>query len=124
MFEVRKCRDGFTYEILRQHISSALKGAILMKKVQEQALALEVANQQLQKLREAEHAYLEAIKHELELGREIQGSFLPRGLPEIDHWEIHPAFQPHGRSREIFTMYSSCRMERSCLSSQMCRVKM
>jgi sigma-B regulation protein RsbU (phosphoserine phosphatase) len=98
VFEVRKCRDGFTYEILRQHISSALKGAILMKKVQEQALALEIANQQLQKLREAEHAYLEAIKHELELGREIQGSFLPRALPEIDHWEIHPAFQP---AREV-----------------------
>lgn len=98
VFEVSKCRDGFTYEILRQHISSALKGAILMKKVQEQALALEVANLQLQKLREAEHAYLEAIKHELELGREIQGSFLPRGLPEISNWEIHPAFQP---AREV-----------------------
>ena len=108
VFEISGCRDGFTYEILRQHISSALKGAILMKKVQEQALALEVANQQLQKLRDAEHAYLEAIKHELELGREIQGSFLPRELPTLDAWEICPAFQParevSGDFYDVFTL--------------------
>lgn len=98
VFNVVDCRDGLTYEMLRQYISSALKGALLMKKVQEQALALEVANLQLQKLRDAEHAYLEAIKHELELGREIQGSFLPREMPEIKGWEIEHAFSP---AREV-----------------------
>lgn len=97
-FDVLWCRDGITYEILRQHISSSLKGALLMKKVQEQALALEHANQQLQKLRDAEHAYLEAVKHELELGREIQASFLPREIPQVKGWEICPAFQP---AREV-----------------------
>lgn len=108
IFEICKCRDGSTYEILRQHISSALKGALLMKKVQEQALALESANQQLQKLRDAEHAYLEAIKHELELGREIQATFLPRELPCIDGWEVFPAFQParevSGDFYDVFTL--------------------
>lgn len=98
VFNVVDCRDGLTYEMLRQYISSALKGALLMKQVQEQALALENANFQLQKLRDAEHAYLEAIKHELELGREIQGSFLPREMPEINGWEIEHAFSP---AREV-----------------------
>jgi serine phosphatase RsbU (regulator of sigma subunit)/DNA-binding LacI/PurR family transcriptional regulator len=97
-FQVSDCRDGLTYEMLRQHISSALKGALLMKKVQEQALALETANQQLQKLRDTEHAYLDAIKHELELGRDIQGSFLPREMPDIKGWEVGHAFSP---AREV-----------------------
>ena len=108
IFEVRRCRDGLTYEILQQHISSALKGALLMKKVQEQSSALELANKQLQKLRDAEHAYLEAIKHELELGRQIQMSFLPRTVPQISGWEIVTAFQParevSGDFYDIFTL--------------------
>jgi serine phosphatase RsbU (regulator of sigma subunit)/DNA-binding LacI/PurR family transcriptional regulator len=110
VFYIAQCRNGLTYEILRQHISSALKGSLLMKKVQEQSLALEVANQQLQKLRDAEHAYLEAIKHELELGREIQATFLPRELPDIPGWEILPAFQParevSGDFYDVFTLPS------------------
>ncbi len=94
IFDVKNCMIGYTYEVLRLHLSSALKGALLVKKVQEQAQALEFANRQLQKLRDSEHAYLEAIKHELELGREIQASFLPREMPKIDGWELVPAFQP------------------------------
>jgi serine phosphatase RsbU (regulator of sigma subunit)/DNA-binding LacI/PurR family transcriptional regulator len=109
-FQVDQCRDGLTYEMLRQHISSALKGALLMQKVQEQALALETANQQLQKLRDTEHAYLDAIKHELELGREIQGSFLPREMPEIKGWEVWHAFSParevSGDFYDVFTLPS------------------
>lgn len=108
VFDILWCRDGLTYEILRQHISSSLKGALLMKKVQEQALALELANVQLQKLRDAEHAYLEAVKHELELGREIQSSFLPREIPQVAGWEICPAFQParevSGDFYDVFTL--------------------
>ena len=98
VFEVRRCRNGQTYEILQQHISSALKGTLLMKQVQEQAAALEAANEQLQKLRDAEHAYLKAIKHELELGRDIQTSFLPRSIPEVPGWEVVNYFQP---AREV-----------------------
>ncbi|HEX2957674.1 MAG TPA: substrate-binding domain-containing protein, partial [Chitinispirillaceae bacterium] len=94
IFDVKNCMIGYTYEVLRLHISSALKGALLVKKVQEQAQALEIANRQLQKLRDSEHAYLEGIKHELDLGREIQASFLPREMPDIDGWELVPAFQP------------------------------
>jgi len=107
-FQIGECRDGMVYEMLRKHISSALKGAILMKKVQEQALALESANHQLQKLRDAEHAYLEAIKHELELGRDIQGSFLPREMPEIIGYEVCNAFSParevSGDFYDVFTI--------------------
>jgi len=105
---VDKCKDGLVYETLRLHISSALKGALLMKKVQEQSLALESANHQLQKLRDQEHAYLEAIKHELELGREIQGSFLPREIPKVNGWEIQFAFSParevSGDFYDVFTL--------------------
>jgi phosphoserine phosphatase RsbU/P len=108
IFNVHRCRNGSTYEILQQHISSALKGALLMKKVQEQSVALEQANIQLQKLRDSEHAYLEAIKHELELGREIQNSFLPHTIPEVTGWEIVTAFQParevSGDFYDIFTL--------------------
>ncbi|MBN1600910.1 MAG: SpoIIE family protein phosphatase [Chitinispirillaceae bacterium] len=94
IFDVKNCMIGYTYEVLRLHLSSALKGALLVRKVQEQAQALEIANRQLQKLRDSEHAYLEGIKHELELGREIQASFLPREMPNIKGWELCPAFQP------------------------------
>jgi DNA-binding LacI/PurR family transcriptional regulator/serine phosphatase RsbU (regulator of sigma subunit) len=94
IFDVKNCMIGYTYEVLRLHLSSALKGALLVRKVQEQAQALEIANRQLQKLRDSEHAYLEAINHELELGREIQASFLPREMPQIKGWELCPAFQP------------------------------
>jgi sigma-B regulation protein RsbU (phosphoserine phosphatase) len=108
IFEVHNCRNGLTYEILQQHISSALKGALLMKMVQEQAEALEHANVLLQKLRDAEHTYLEAIKHELELGREIQTSFLPRTIPDVAGWEIVTEFQParevSGDFYDIFTL--------------------
>lgn len=108
IFDVRRCREGMTYEILQQHISSALKGALLMKKVQEQTDALATANIQLQKLRDREHAYLKAIKHELELGREIQNSFLPGIIPRINGWEIVTAFQParevSGDFYDIFTL--------------------
>lgn len=108
LFDVRRCRNGLTYEILRQHISSALKGALLMKKVQEQTVALENANRQLQKLRDAEHAYLQAIKHELELGREIQNSFLPSEIPQVPGFEVVAAFQParevSGDFYDIFTL--------------------
>ncbi len=108
VFGVGRCRDGQTYEILQQHISSSLKGTLLMRKVQEQATALESANLQLQKLRDSEHAYLEAIKHELELGREIQNSFLPRTIPEAAGWEIvnsfHPAREVSGDFYDVFTL--------------------
>lgn len=98
IFSVKKCRDGVTYEILQQHISSALKGAILMKKVREQKEALEHAHLQLKALRDSEHAYLEAVKRELKLGRDIQNSFLPRKIPEIENWEIETVFEP---AREV-----------------------
>lgn len=89
---------GYVYEILSEHLSGALQGALLMKKVQEQAITLEHTNQQLQKLREQEHAYLKAIKRELELGREIQASFLPESMPVLNGWESSKLFLP---AREV-----------------------
>ncbi|MDG5815285.1 SpoIIE family protein phosphatase [Chitinispirillales bacterium ANBcel5] len=92
------CCKGFVFHILSQHLCGALQGALLMKKVQEQAITLEQTNQQLQKLREQEHAYLEAIKRELELGRKIQSSFLPDSLPQIKGWQSKALFLP---AREV-----------------------
>jgi len=90
--------EGYIYEILREHLSGALQGALLMKKVQEQALTLEHQNQQLQKLREQEHAYIEAVKRELEIGRNIQASFLPETMPKTPGWESCALFTP---AREV-----------------------
>lgn len=120
IFDVQRCREGMTYEILQQHISSALKGALLMKKVQEQTTALEDANKQLQKLRDAEHAYLQAIKHELELGRDIQTSFLPETIPDIEGWELVTHFQP---AREVSgDFYDIFRLDKSKLVLVICDV--
>jgi DNA-binding LacI/PurR family transcriptional regulator/serine phosphatase RsbU (regulator of sigma subunit) len=108
VFDVKNCCDGLTYEILQQHISSALKGALLMKQVQEQSTDLESANQQLYKLRVSEHVYLEDMKRQMELGREIQNSFLPRDIPKIPGWDIETSFQPardiSGDFYDIFTL--------------------
>lgn len=86
------------YEILREYISGALHSALLIKKVQQQAETLAKANTELEKLREKEHAYLQAIKSELELGRKIQLGFLPEVLPKPDGWEISVEFMP---AREV-----------------------
>ena len=100
IFDVRLCRDGLTYEILQQHISSALKGALLMKQVQEQT-------EELKKHRDSEHAYLEAIKRELALGREIQTSFLPREIPKLQNMEVVAAFQPTGEiSGDFYDLFT------------------
>ena len=86
------------YEILREYISSALHSALLIKKVQQQSENLAHANTELEKLREKEHAYLQAIKSELELGRTIQRGFLPQELPRPDGWEVAAEFMP---AREV-----------------------
>jgi phosphoserine phosphatase RsbU/P len=73
------CPDG-AYEALRAHFSGAIKGALLMRQVTEQALIVKRAN--------------EAIRHELDMGREIQQSFLPDQLPAVHGWEISASFMP------------------------------
>ncbi|MBN1983858.1 MAG: SpoIIE family protein phosphatase [Chitinivibrionales bacterium] len=86
------------YEILREYISGTLHSALLIEKVQLQAENLSHANMELEKLRAKEHAYLEAIKGELELGRKIQLGFLPQELPKLKHWDVSIAFMP---AREV-----------------------
>jgi serine phosphatase RsbU (regulator of sigma subunit)/DNA-binding LacI/PurR family transcriptional regulator len=90
--------EGYIYDILSEHLDGALQGALLMKKVQEQALTLEETNRQLQKLREQERLHLEAIKRELEIGRTIQASFLPESMPKMDGWDSSALFMP---AREV-----------------------
>jgi len=90
--------EGYIYDILSEHLDGALQGALLMKKVQEQALILEEANEQLKKLREQERKHLDAIKRELEIGRMIQASFLPESMPQMPGWESCALFMP---AREV-----------------------
>ncbi len=97
LFKVGSCKT-YVYHFLSQHLSGALQGALLMKKVQDQALALEVANRELRELRVQEKKYLDAIKRELELGRKIQESFLPDLLPAPRGWESCALFLP---AREV-----------------------
>jgi sigma-B regulation protein RsbU (phosphoserine phosphatase) len=46
------------------------------------------------RLRDREQAYLQVMRHELELGRQIQADFLPEALPQPSGWEIAASFQP------------------------------
>jgi serine phosphatase RsbU (regulator of sigma subunit)/DNA-binding LacI/PurR family transcriptional regulator len=91
-------QDCGHYRVLKDFISGALHSASLIRKVRRQADVLSKANAELKKLREEEHAYLQAIKRELDLGRKIQMGFLPRTLPQVPGWEIAAAFEP---AREV-----------------------
>ena len=46
------------------------------------------------RLRDQEQAYLQVLKRELELGRQIQADFLPETLPQPPGWEISALFTP------------------------------
>ncbi|MDR2591418.1 MAG: SpoIIE family protein phosphatase [Chitinispirillales bacterium] len=89
---------GYIYDIVGEHLSGALQGALLMKKIQEQTLKLEEAYKELEVLRQKEHLRLEAIQRELQIGRTIQESFLPESMPQPPGWESRALFMP---AREV-----------------------
>ncbi len=90
--------DTNIFEVLGTYISNALHSGFLIGKVQEQSRILREQNNELEQLRQKEHAYLEAIKRELELGRKIQLSFLPQEIYQPDGYTISVNFTP---AREV-----------------------
>jgi serine phosphatase RsbU (regulator of sigma subunit) len=46
------------------------------------------------RLRDQERLWAKSLERELEIGREIQQSFLPEELPKLPGWEIAATFQP------------------------------
>jgi phosphoserine phosphatase RsbU/P len=46
------------------------------------------------RLRDKEQVYAKALENDLEVGRRIQGSFLPQALPVNPGWELVAVFQP------------------------------
>lgn len=46
------------------------------------------------RLRDKEQLYLKSLEREMEIGRDIQASFLPESLPQIPGWEIAASFYP------------------------------
>ncbi len=56
------------------------------------------ASLEKKRLRDQEQKVLRALERELEIGREIQSSFLPGELPQPPGWEIAARFQP---AREV-----------------------
>jgi sigma-B regulation protein RsbU (phosphoserine phosphatase) len=86
------------YPILCGYISSALLSRLLIDSMEKQRESLKVANDTLVELRSREHAYLESIKGELELGQKIQMSFLPHEIPQLQGWEMDALFMP---AREV-----------------------
>jgi serine phosphatase RsbU (regulator of sigma subunit) len=86
--------DGQVYEELAEYVGSALHSALLLKKVHQQTIVLSHANEELNKLRAKEHAYIESVNRELALGRKIQRGFLPETLPRLPGWEIASSFIP------------------------------
>ncbi len=63
-------------------------------------------------LHDREQAYLEAIKREMELGRQIQADFLPSQLPQPAGWEIavsfNPAWEVAGDFYDVFDLPDCC----------------
>lgn len=59
-----------------------------------QARELAEKNVQLGRLRDKERLYALSLERELEIGREIQESFLPDELPRLSGWEIAARFTP------------------------------
>jgi serine phosphatase RsbU (regulator of sigma subunit) len=60
------------------------------------------------RLRDKERIYLKGLERELEIGRQIQFSFLPDELPELPGWEIAarflPARQVSGDMYDVFAL--------------------
>ena len=46
------------------------------------------------RLRDREQLYARSLEREMEIGRQIQASFLPESLPQPPGWEIAASFQP------------------------------
>ncbi len=90
--------DTNIFEVLGTYISNALHSGYLIGKVEEQSRILREQNNELEQLRQKEHAYLEAIKRELELGRKIQQSFLPQEIFQPEGYSISVNFTP---AREV-----------------------
>lgn len=47
-----------------------------------------------QRLRTQEQLYARSLEREMNIGRQIQRSFLPEGLPSVPGWELAARFQP------------------------------
>jgi sigma-B regulation protein RsbU (phosphoserine phosphatase) len=66
------------------------------------------------RLRDKERLYAKSLERELEIGREIQKSFLPEELPRVAGWEIaarfRPARQVAGDFYDAFALPSSGRI--------------
>src|SRR6185295_3398345 len=66
------------------------------------------------RLRDKERLYAKSLERELEIGREIQRSFLPEELPRAEGWEIaarfRPARQVAGDFYDAFALPSSGRI--------------
>ncbi len=64
------------------------------------------------RLHDREQAYLEAIKREMELGRQIQSDFLPSQIPQPAGWEIAVSFKPAlevaGDFYDVFNLPDCC----------------
>jgi phosphoserine phosphatase RsbU/P len=60
------------------------------------------------RLRDQEQEYIQHVKMEFELGRQIQADFLPDELPEFAGWEpavsFHPAFEVAGDFYDMFLL--------------------
>ncbi len=55
--------------------------------------ATEIENE-LQEKNEEVQAYSQALRKELQVGRQIQADFLPENLPQLAGWELAARFQP------------------------------
>src|SRR4029077_3292486 len=73
-----------------------------------------VSTLEKKRLRDKERLYAKSLERDLEIGREIQKSFLPEELPRVAGWEIaarfRPARQVAGDFYDAFALPSSGRI--------------
>jgi sigma-B regulation protein RsbU (phosphoserine phosphatase) len=73
------------------------------------------------RLRDQEQEYLQHVKLELELGRQIQADFLPFALPDTPGWELavsfYPAFEVAG---DFYDMFMLGKKNLCCVIADVC----
>jgi len=75
---IERGAEDYLFKPVNKIILTARIGACLEKK----------------RLRDQEQAYIQHVKQELELGRQIQSDFLPAVLPDVSGWECAASFFP------------------------------
>ena len=96
---VTRCLEMGVDDYVIEPLFAGLMSARIAKVIANQQLKLRLAEQEKADLVSAETLRVsEKYEHDVLIGRQIQGGFLPRSVPTVAGWEIAGRFQP---AREV-----------------------